>query len=257
MTENDKNSLLGKKIFFLHPSVLVQNQIVSELAQEEFEVYVIKDENKIRQALKKYPDSILFASINEAMKESAWVELIQGIQKKPETSAVNIGVIASSNDENTKRKYSELLTLNCGYTVIKADVNNATKQIATILNSVDAKGRRKYIRMIIEKEINTTVNLPVNGTFINGAIKDISVVGFSCSFPEDPGLKKNSLFGDMQIRLQSQLLKAEGIVFGSRVDGSEEVYVILFSQRIDPSVRSKVRKYIQTHLQSRMDEELK
>jgi len=257
MSENSKNDFLGKKIFFLHPSALVQNQVISELAQEEFEVYVIKDDNKIRQALKNYPDSILFASINEAMKEGAWVELIQSIQKKSETASTSIGIIASSNDDNTKRKYMELLKLTCGYTVVKSDASAATKQLSTILNGVNAKGRRKYIRMLIDKETNTTVNLPMNGTYINGSIKDISVVGFSCVFPEDPGLKKNSLFGDMQLRLQSQLIKAEGIIFGSRLDGTEQVYVILLSQRVEPSARAKIRKYIQNYLQHKMDEELK
>ena len=256
MEENEKLTL-GKKIFFLHPSALVQNQIISELAQEEFEVYVIKDDIKIRQALKTYPDSIFFASINETMKESAWLELIQAIQKHPETSSVSIGIIASSNAENAQRKYTELLKLRCGYTVIKSDITVATKQLIAILNEVDAKGRRKYIRLEIDKTTNATINLPMNGTFITGSIKDISEVGFSCAFADDPGLKKNSLFDDMQLRLQSQLFKAEGVVFGSRMSGSEKVYVVLFSQRIDPSVRTKIRKYIQTNLQHRMDEELK
>ena len=257
MEESDKNSLLGKKIFFLHPSALVQNQVISELAQEEFEVYIIKDENKIQQALQKHPDSILFASINEALKENVWMELIQGLQKKPETASVCIGIIASSNNEEVKRKYMEMLKVHCGYTVIKSDIIAATRQVATILNSANAKGRRKYIRMLIDTEANTTVNLPRNGTYINGIIKDISVVGFSCVFPEDPDLKKNTLFSDVQLRLQSQLLKVEGIVFGSRLDGTEKVYVLLFSQRIDPSVRTKIRKFIQTYLQNKMDEELK
>jgi hypothetical protein len=61
----------------------------------------------------------------------------------------------------------------------------------------------------------------------------------------------------MQVRLQSQLIKAEGIVFGSRMEGAEKIYVILFSQHIDPSVRTKIRKYIQANLQHILDQELK
>ena len=247
----------GKRVFFLHPSTLVQNEILFGLAQEEFEVYVVKDEIKICRALKKYPDSVFFASVNEKMRESAWVDLLQMIQKKPETASVCIGILASSNNEEIKRKYMEMLKVHCGYTIIKSDIIAATRQVATILNNVNAKGRRKYIRMLIDSESNTTVNIPINGTYINGTIKDISVVGFSCVFAVDPELKKNSLFSDVQLRLQSQLLKAEGIVFGSRMDGTEKVYVILFSQRIDPSVRTRIRKFIQTYLQNKMDEELK
>ena len=257
MAEETKNSSIGRKIFFLHPSTLTQNQIISELAQEEFEVYVLKDEGKLRKALYLYPESILFASINEVMKESAWEELIRNIMGTQETSGVDVGIIASGIDESIRKKYTEQIKVLCGYTSIKSDFTTAIKQLIICLNNVNAKGRRKYIRMLIDKETNSTVNLPINGTYVNGAIKDISVVGFSCSFADDPSLTKNGLFGDIQLKLQSQLIKAEGIVFGSRMDGSEKVYVFLFTQRVDPSVRSKIRKYIQANLQNRMDKELK
>ena len=250
-------NVLGKKVFFLHPSALVQNQIITELAQQEYEVYTVKDETKLKYILKKYPDSIVFASINEGMKESAWEEWIKGIMSSSATSGVDIGIIVSVNDENIQRKYLQQLKVRCGLTAIKSDPSGAIKQLAAILNNANAKGRRKYIRVIMENETNTTVNFPMNGTFVNAVIKDISVVGFSCSFEEDPGLTKNKLFGDLQIRLQSQLLKAEGIIFGSRMDGPDKIYVILFTQRIDPDVRTKIRKYIQTNLQSKLDNEFK
>jgi hypothetical protein len=257
MAENDNSNSFGKKVFFLHPSALTQNQIVSELAQEEFEVYTIKDDGKLKKALDTFPESIAFMSINEVMKESAWEQLILGIKGSPETSSVDIGILASINDEAVKRKYLEQFKVSCGFTIIKSDINAAIKQLTDTLNNVKAKGRRKYIRLIMESESNTTVNLPLNGTFVNGTIKDISVVGFSCVFAEDPNLQKNGLFGDIQLRLQSQLLKAEGIVFGSRMDGDEKVYVVLFTQRIDPSVRTKIRKFIQSDLQNKMENELK
>ena len=256
MAENDSGSL-GKKIFFLYPSVIIQNQVIAELAQEEFEVYTVKDEAKLKHALKKIPDSIVFACINEGMKESVWYEWIRGIMGSSEIAGVQIGVIASTNDDTVRRKYTEQLKVPCGYTVVKSDINTVTKQLINILGTVNAKGRRKYIRAMTDKETNTTVNLPINGTFVNGAIKDISVVGFSCIFADDPELKKNSLFPDIQIRLQSQLLKAEGIVFGSRMDEGQKNYVFLFTQRVDSDVRTRIRKYIQSNLQSKMDIELK
>ena len=256
MIEKDSTDTLGKKVFFLHPSGIIQNQVIAELAQEEFEVYIAKDEVKLRQGLAKYPDSIVFASINEGMRENAWEEWIRGVMGSPNTARVRIGIIASGADESIRHKYVEQFKVPCGYTILKADINGVIKQLVAILNSVNAKGRRKYIRAMTDNETNTSVNLPMNGTFVNGNVKDVSVVGFSCSFAEDPELTKNSLFGDIQIRLQSQLLKAEGIVFGSRMDAGEKTYVILFTQRIDPDVRTRIRKFIQSNLQSKMDQEL-
>jgi hypothetical protein len=257
MAENDNSGSLGKKVFFLHPSAVVQNQVVAELAQEEFEVYILKDEAKLRQAIKLYPNSIVFASVNEIMKEDAWDKLVRDIMGAPENDSIKIGIIASVNNEEIKKKYMEQYKVPCGFTVIKSDFAEAVKQLINILNAVDAKGRRKFLRLIMDNESNSTVNLPINGNYVNGLIKDISVVGFSCVFEVDPNLTKNGLFNDIQIRLQSQLVKAEGIVFGSRAEGTVKSYVILFSKRTDPSVRTKIRKYIQSSLQHNMEKELK
>ena len=257
MAESNNWGSLGKKVFFLYPAALIQNQIAAELAQEEFEVYTVRDENKLKRVLHNYKDSIILVNINEGLKESAWEEWIKGLIANPETPDLLVSVISMGNDDTLKRKYTELLKGRGGFMVLKSDMAMMTKQLIDILNGMNAKGRRKYIRAITENETNTTVNLPINGTYVNGMIKDLSVVGFSCSFADDPNLTKNSLFGDLQLRLQSQLIKAEGIVFGSRMEGTEKVYVILFTQRINPDVKTRIRKYIQSNLQSKMDIELR
>jgi len=257
MIEKDTADFLGRKIFFLHPSVLVQNQVITELAQEEFETYSVKDEVRLRQFLKRHPDSIVFACINEGMKESAWENWIKAVLTDSEITGLDIGIIASGDDANLRQKYMGQYKLRCGYTVLKSDVPSVIKQLIHILNSANAKGRRKYVRAVTSNETNITANFPVNGTFVNGHIRDISTVGFSCCFTEDPDFTKNSLFNDIQLRLQSQLLKVEGIVFGSRPDGPDKIYVIIFSQRTSPDVRTKIRKFVHSFLQHRMDNDLK
>jgi hypothetical protein len=136
---------------------------------------------------------------------------------------------------------------------MKSDVLKSIKLLYGILQSVNARGRRKYLRATTENEALNTINIPHNGVFHKGVIKDISVVGLSCAFQDDPDIGKNSLCQDMQIKLQSMILKAEGIVFGSRMDGLTKIYVFIFTQRIDPEVRIKIRSYIQSLLQSKMD----
>jgi len=254
---DDNLNTLGRKIFFLHPSALIQNQIINELTQEEYEVYATKDEAKLLNALKKYPDSIVFANLNEGLKTDAWEAWIRKIMTDAETAKVDVGVIAASDSAQFRKMYTQQLKVRCGFTVLKSDFTLVIKTLVAILESVNAKGRRKYLRAVTDNEVNTTVNLPLNGTFIKGVIRDISTVGFSCSFADDPELTKNSLITDMQIRLATQLIKAEGIVFGSRIEGEQKVYVILLSQRTSPDVRTRIRKFIQFFLQARMDSDIK
>jgi hypothetical protein len=255
--ENSQSDLLGKKIFFLHPSAVVQNEVVAELIQQEYEVYIAKDHDTLKRVLKRYPDSIVFADIDERLNEKDWEIWIRWAVGSNEIPNVKIGILSANDNDDIRRKYINTLQVQAGFTILRGDLSNSIKQLMEILKALDAKGRRKYIRATTDSESMTTVNLPVNGTFVNGVIKDISVVGLSCAFDEDPNLAKNTLFKDVQVKLQSMLLKVECIVFGSRMDGLTKIYVVLFTQRIDPDVRTRIRKYIQQNLQSKMDAELK
>ncbi|MCL2042826.1 MAG: pilus assembly protein PilZ [Treponema sp.] len=249
------SEIVGKKIFFLHPSVVVQNRIIPELVQQEFEVYAAKDKDKLKRVLKKYPDSVVFVDINEHMPEKEWETWINITLNSPETKNVSVGIITANDDELIKRKY--LLTIKVrNYTILKSDLDKAMAHIFEVLQSLDAKGRRKFIRATTENESNTTVNLPINGLFTKGMIKDVSVVGVSCTLDGNPDIAKNTLLRDIQIKLQTTILNVEGINFGSRMEGKEKTYVILFTQRIDPDVRTRIRKYIQQNLQAKMDKDL-
>ena len=258
MNELGSNSdLVGKKIFFLYPTIAVQNRIITELIQQEYEIYIAKNKEKLKKALCKYPDSIVLIDINEQMPEGEWDIWVTGLMEAPDTKDVAIGIVTSNDDEQVMRKFLLALKVPCGYTVIGHDMERSITQIMAALQTVNAKGRRKFIRAIMGRgETSSTINLPVNGNFVNGIIRDISVVGISCTIEGNPEIPKNTLFKNIQVRLQTNLLKVEGILFGSRPDGIDTIYVILFTQRIDPDVRTKIRTYIQHTLHQKMNPDL-
>ncbi|MDR3020831.1 MAG: pilus assembly protein PilZ, partial [Treponema sp.] len=232
-----------------------QNQIITELIQQEYEVYIAKDHTRLGHSLKKYPDSILFINIDEAVPKEEWERWVRAVHSSmPE---VKVGVFSANNDEKLQEKYLKNLRIKCGFMILKLDMSRILDKLLELLNALNVKGRRKYLRASTERESKATMNMPLHGEFVNASIRDISVVGFSCSFESDPGLVKNEILKDIQIRLQSMLIKVEAVVFGSRTSVSQEkTYVFIFTQRIDPDVRVKIRKYIQQNLQSKMDIEI-
>ncbi|MDR0386667.1 MAG: pilus assembly protein PilZ [Treponema sp.] len=257
MIEQSAPDFVGRKIFFLYPSRVMLNGVAEELIQQEYEVYKVRDHEKMRNVLKQFPESIVFVNIDEGMSEKDWEAWIRGIMKDPATAKAEIGILTATANETLGRKYINTVRIQCGFTVVKTDAMPAARKLYAILQSVNARGRRKYIRVNPESEFVAMINIPHNGRFIEGVIKDISVVGLSCTFNEDPALEKNSLCRNMQIKLGSTLLKAEGIVFGSRDDKFAKIYVFLFTQRTDPDIRTKIRKFNQSVLQSRMDAHFK
>jgi len=248
------SDIMGRKVFFLYPTASIQNQIITELVQQEYEVYSCKDHVRLARTLKKYPDSVVFVNIDDGIPEMEWEKWINTLLST--LPAVKVGVFSSSNNEELKSKYVNVLHVTCGFMSLKVDMTKTIPVVLEILKAMNIKGRRKYIRATTERETAATMNMPLHGELFNGTIKDISVVGISCTFEIDPNLTKNALFKDIQIKLQSMLLKVEAIAFGSRMDGDEKIYVLVFTQRIDPEVRVKIRKYIQQNLQSKMETEI-
>ncbi|MDR2482580.1 MAG: PilZ domain-containing protein [Treponema sp.] len=256
--DNDNSAansgITGKKIFFLYPSTVIQNEIAAELTQQEYEVYLVRDHSALRRVLKKFPDSLVFANLDDKLPEQEWESWIRDIQQDPATAQAGLGVLAAQLNEDLRQKYTGILKLPCGYTALnKAEPAQTAAQIVELLRTMNARGRRKYLRATSEREDLTTVNIPHNGHYFKGVIKDISVAGMSCVFIPDPDLNKNSLCKNIQVKLQSMLLKAEGVVFGSRLEGLTRIYVFIFTQRMYPETKAKIRRYIQTMLQEKMD----
>jgi hypothetical protein len=249
--EVTNSEIVGKKIYFLNPSVNIQNQVMGELSQHEYEVYTVKNIAHLTRVLRKYSDSIVYINLDDTQKAEA-EKMIDTLATA--VPAVNIGIFSSSTDEALKERFTKKPKVKCGFYNMKFDFSKTSQQIIKILEDMDVKGRRKYLRATTENEETATINMPHGGDFINGVIKDISVVGFSCSFEPDIGLKKNTLFKDIQIRLRTMLLKAEAVVFGSRNEYDKNVYVFIFTNRIDPDVSVKIRKYIQQNLQHKMEQ---
>jgi len=251
---NNPSDILGKKIFFVFPTAYIQNQVITELVQHEYEVYTSKNPKRLAHALKKYTDSIVFVNLDEGMRETEWEKWIHTLMSA--LPNVGVGVFSSNSDEKIREKYIDILHIKCGYYNSKLDMSKTTVLILAVLEEMNVKGRRKYLRANTESESVATINMPVTSGFINGAIRDVSVVGVSCTFEGDIELHKNELLKDVQVRLQTMLLKVEAVVFGSRLDGHEKIFVLLFTQRVDPDVKVKIRKYVQQSMQHKIDNEI-
>ena len=253
----DNIDITGKKIFFLYPQTIVQNEVTTDLVMQEYEVYTVKDHLSLRRVLKRFPNSIVFVNINEALPEKEWEGWVSGVMGDPATATTRIGILTSTSNDELKQKYLSVLQVTCGFTHVSTDLKKLLFQITEILDFQKAKGRRKFIRATTDNEKITTVNFPLDGHFISGNIRDISSTGFSCTFPGDPNLEKNAVIKDMQLKLQSTLLRAEGVVFGHRMDEYMKVFVFTFTSKTDANVRTKIRTYIKSNLQAKMDMELK
>ncbi len=247
----------GKKVFFLFPPSVVKEELIFRLLEQEYEVYMLRDAAAAKRLLSIYPDSLLFANIDDGMSEPEWEIWILGVLAEPATSEVGIGILTYNASDDLRRKYLMDVGAKCGLIHMKLGIDESTHLLLATLNANEAKGRRRYVRAECSGDQLSSINLHHDGKKISGQIKDISVVGFSCEFPSNPGLKKNTLISDIQLKLRGALLSANAIVFGTREQEGLFAYVFLFTPPLFGDSRTKIRKYVQTALQAFIDAKAK
>ncbi len=241
---------LGKKVFFLYPPSVIRDDLVTRLLDQEYEVYMLKSHETAQRLFARFPDSICFINIDAGLAERDWEAWIRAVMANPETKDVGIGIVSYNTDEKLQKKYLMDIGIPCGFVKLKLGMEESTKILLATLKAAEAKGRRKFVRATCEHDTLSSLNVREGPFNVTGNLNDISVVGFSCWLDPDPQFQKNIVLHDIQLRLRGTLVRTEAIVFGKReVEGEKTLYVMLFTQRMEPLSRQKIRAYIQTALQ--------
>ena len=244
---------LGKKVFFLYPPSVIQDDLIMRLLDQEYEVYMLKDHVAALRLFALFPDSICFINIDAGMGEKEWESWIRRVMSDPATRGISIGIISYNTDETLQKKYLMDIGIPCGFVKLKLGTEQSAKILLATLKAAEAKGRRKYVRATCGHDTLSSLNIREGQLNVSGNLVDISVVGFSCVLDPDPMLPKNVVLHDIQLRLRGTIIGTEAIIFGKR-DGEHPVYVMLFTQRMESLTRQKIRSYIQTALQNEIEQ---
>jgi hypothetical protein len=242
-------------VFFLYPHSVIQDELVNELVQNEYEVYFLSDHRRAARALAHFSDSICFINIDDGMPEPQWEQYVRGITENPATKSVRIGILSYNNDRDLMQKYLMDLGVQCGYVQLKLGIEQSTRIVLEVLKANEAKGRRQFVRANCEDDRMAVFNIRQGGTQLHGQIRDLSSRGMACTFGADPKFVKGTVLQDVQLRLRGQVVNTGGVVLGSRA-GEPPVYVVLFSESREVDTIRKIRRYVHTTLQRQMEKEI-
>ncbi|QEN05984.1 PilZ domain-containing protein [Thiospirochaeta perfilievii] len=247
----------GKKVFFLYPHSVIQQDVFHDLISSEYEIYKLVDYRKVKLLLKKYNDSIIFINIDENLTEQEWFDYVQSISTNEDLKGVQIGILTYNENHDLAEKYLMDLSITCGFIQLKLGKEESKQIILKTLEVNECKGKRKYIRATSTNKSKSTFNVQIAGQLNTGTIHDISSVGMSCIFDEDVELSKNALLRKMQLKLNGKLILVDGIVFGSRdISDKERLVVIMFTNSMSDDSKNKIHGYIGDILQSNIEKEV-
>ena len=87
----------GRKIFFLYPHSVIQDDLVDELIMQGFEIYILRDHKRARKLIERFPGSIMFINIDEKLEEPEWETYIREIQENPSVKT-RLGILSYNTD---------------------------------------------------------------------------------------------------------------------------------------------------------------
>lgn len=244
----------GKRVFFLHPHSVIQDEMLQLFIAAEVNVSLIWDHAKTLRVLRKFPDSLLFVNIDEGLEESKWELFISSLMKHEPTKNVRIGVLSYNEDFELAQKYLVDVGVQCGFIVLKLGLKESAKILMKTLDANEVRGRRAHIRVNCRESDRATCNFKLKGGYVSGKILDISSAGFACLCEEIAGLKVGTSVNDIQLKLGSVLCLVSGKVLGTQ-ERSNGPFVVMFDfSRVSTRERQKILQFVYQHNQREIDE---
>ncbi len=238
----------GKKVFFLYPHSVIQDELISFLLKNEYEVYFLTDHLKATRIFTRFTNSICFINIDDGLKEEEWEKYIKTLQSNSKTSSVQIGILSYNNDPALMQKYLMDVGVTCGFIQLKLGVKQSTDIILKVLEANEAKGRRKFVRANCENDPRVVMNFSYKESNYEGKILDLSSVGFACEFPAPLPIDNKTVIPKIQLNLRGSLVQADAIILSRRYD-SDKILVMVFNPRLKESELKKVQSFIHKTLQ--------
>lgn len=229
----------------------MQNNVLEILVDNEYEVYLVHDHVKMAKVAEKFPDSIIFINIDEALGLDEWEQYIQELMNGEKTKGIQTGIVTYNNDVNVARKFLMELMVPCGYIVLSLGLEKSVSILLKMLEANEAKGRRKFIRATSAEAENTKFNVMHKGIFYTGKILDISIAGMAAVFDTLADLELKAEINDIQLVLRGIICRVSGIFAGNRHD-DKNCCIIIFTEMEDKT-REKIHSYIYKQLQDEMN----
>ena len=252
--EASKVDLFGRKIFFLNPAYSVRNEVITELQNEEYEVYIIESYRDAKNLLRLNENAILFINVDAQLAMNSWYNFIRTFEKEDVLSSIYVGIISERIRPADSELFLTTAQIPAGITMLDTDMKFITESILGILKEANAKGRRQYVRANLshDKEASLFWN---HGTKMHQLkLLDISSVGMSVTVP--PALAqivgKNFILRDVTLRLGSKQIVIEAVVFAVKEIPDGIMWVLLLLPNTSTKTRSIIRQYVSETFQKIM-----
>ena len=251
LQELEATAQRGRKVFFLYPHSVLNEDLLVEILSQEYEVYSLRDHEAAVRIAAAFAGSIFFVNIDEALRESQWESWIRRLLSEKATASARVGIMTYNPDPALAKKYLMEVGIPCGYIQLKLGTAEGKAIILKTLAANEARGRRQFVRAQCTDTRKASFNVSARGAHLTGQILDLSVAGMAIRFDATVQLRPNERLDDVQLRLRGTLCRL-GCTFAGALHGGADRFLLMFRTPLSDEVRSKIHRFIFLSLQEEM-----
>ena len=243
---------IGRKVFFLYPDTAEEN-IIREIINSEFEVYIVQDYTKVSAIEKLYQGSIFILNTDFPLPEYSWSEFIKKDILGCRLREPVLCVIGTPNSCSSVVKTVQNLPNHYAIITRQKNQNSLSKHVLAFLEEHNARGQRRYVRYGVNDK-NATFSFFYNSREYAGTINDISAAGMSCVFNDKTEFSLQTNLPTISLLLGEKKLTLSGqVTLRRRINEDENLYVIMFNRRQNERKTEKIHEFIFHSLQEQME----
>lgn len=246
MAEEEKKDLFGHKVFFLYPSYSFQTDILQRLRTMEYEVYTIQDYRLVRNILFKNRNSILYVNIDLIFNTATWVNFLYMLQEQDSLASNKFGIITEKADTNTIKNIELQVKHEAGIIRLENDTEENVRSIVKQLDSMDAKGRRQYVRANCLDDKIAEVFWLTNNTMFKLKIIDISAAGLAVIIPEKQknSFKPGQLLQNINLMIKGKPMPIDAKIYAIKPGQNYLIGILMIEYTTDKNAMNLIRDYV-------------
>lgn len=249
-----RNIVTNRKVFFLHPQAVVQDELVRALVAENFEAYLLRNHVSARMILRDFPDSILLVQTDSGLEEQKWIEYADGLKANPFFSGLTICVLSVSGDDEIRKFYLERsASFSCGFSYGGYNFAVTYPRIKEMLERERANPPGISIKGTVPESLNASVVFTRDHNRYEGRLREISISGLTCKIDG-----KEPLYpGEVPIPAIIVTYARTQFTVSGRIAGNhgndDSIHLILFDTTALVDKRDDIFDLIHTCLQAQIE----
>ena len=241
---------LGKKIFFINLPTSIDKQLLGALHALEFEAYYIDSYRETKTILRRHPYSIALIYVDSQLSLSRWFNFICSFKADQALSTINLGIMTSKMTSAERGAFLTKAPIDCGIINLNSSLNGVIHEVLEILERLNAKGIRKYVRSDCMQDPKAVIFWTNQGQVHQMKIVDISVVGAAVKYPIQNGLltQKGAFLENITLVLAKRQIDLAARVYAVKI-AQDSITLILLFENPSKEAMTAIRSYASAMLQ--------